>query len=64
LAEEFFAEYRSENIIQRLEVILAQLNEFFDHKINFANNIPDLSPTRLAKLRIQNMYKKIRHKYF
>ncbi|MDB9374656.1 glycosyltransferase [Nodularia sphaerocarpa] len=64
LPEEFFAEYRTENIIQRFQVILAELNEFFDHKIHFSGNIQDLSPTRVAKLRIQRIYKKIRQKYF
>ncbi|MBE9198512.1 MULTISPECIES: glycosyltransferase [unclassified Nodularia (in: cyanobacteria)] len=64
MPEEFFAEYRTENILQRLQVILDEINEFFDHKINFSGNIQDLSPTRVAKLRIQNIYKKIRQKYF
>ncbi|TVP56681.1 MAG: glycosyltransferase [Nodularia sp. (in: Bacteria)] len=64
LPEEFFAEYRTENILQRLQVILAELNEFFDEKINFSANIQDLSKTRVAKLRIQSIYKKIRRKYF
>lgn len=64
LPAEFLAEYRTENITQRLEVILDELNEFFTHKINFYANIQDVSPTRLAKLRIQNIYRKIRQKYF
>ncbi|MDP5336944.1 MAG: glycosyltransferase [Nodularia sp. (in: cyanobacteria)] len=64
LPEEFFAEYRTENIIQRLQVILAELNEFFDHKIHFSGNIQDLSPTRVAKLRIQTIYKKVRQRLF
>ncbi|KZL48309.1 glycosyltransferase [Nodularia spumigena CENA596] len=64
LPEEFFAEYRTENIIQRFQVILAELNEFFDHKIDFSHNIQDLSKTRVAKLRIQSIYKKVRQKYF
>ena len=34
LPAEFLSEYRTENIIQRLEVILEELNEFFTHKIN------------------------------
>ncbi|GAX37831.1 glycosyltransferase [Nodularia sp. NIES-3585] len=64
LPEEFFAEYRTENIIKRFQVILDELNEFFDHKINFSANIKNLSKTRVAKLRIQSIYKKIRQKYF
>ncbi|MEA5515061.1 glycosyltransferase [Nodularia sp. UHCC 0506] len=64
LPEEFFAEYRTENIIQRFQIILQELNEFFDHKSKFSGKIQDLSPTRVAKLRIQNIYKKIRQQYF
>ena len=64
LPEKFFAEYRTENILQRFQVILAELNEFFDHKTKFSSNIQDLSKTRVAKLRIQNIYKKIKQKYF
>ncbi|HYW18890.1 MAG TPA: glycosyltransferase [Nodularia sp. (in: cyanobacteria)] len=62
LPEEFFAEYRTENILQRLQVILDEINEFFDHKIKYSGNIQDLSPTRLAKLRIQRLYKKIKQR--
>jgi glycosyltransferase involved in cell wall biosynthesis len=64
LSEEFFAEYRRENIIRKFQIILQELNEFFDNKINFLPNIKDLSKTRLLKLRIKNIYKKIRQKYF
>ncbi|MCY7282037.1 MAG: glycosyltransferase, partial [Cyanobacteria bacterium CAN_BIN43] len=34
----FLEEYRTENITQRLQVILAELNDFFDHKPLFAAN--------------------------
>ena len=64
LPEEFFAEYRTENILQRFQVILDELNEFFDHKTNFLGNIQDLSKTRVAKLRLQNIYKKVRQRLF
>jgi glycosyltransferase involved in cell wall biosynthesis len=63
LPAEFFAEYRTENIIQRLQVILEEINEFFDHKRDFPGNIADLSPTRIAKLRFQNLWQKFEKKY-
>ncbi|BAY62247.1 hypothetical protein NIES22_23190 [Calothrix brevissima NIES-22] len=64
LSEDFFAEYRYENIIKRLQVIVTELNEFFDHKIQHAQNIPDLTNIRLIKLTANNIYSKIRKKYF
>lgn len=64
LPSEFFAEYRTENILQRLQVILNEVNEFFDHKSNFSTNIPELSPSRIAKLRMHSLYKKFKQRYF
>lgn len=62
LPESFFAEYRTENIIQRFQVILNELNEFFDHKKEFSTNIQDLTTIRLTKLRLQHVYKKLKQK--
>ncbi|BAY08829.1 glycosyltransferase [Calothrix sp. NIES-2098] len=64
LPEQFFAEYRYENIIKRFQVILSELNEFFDCKIQQPQNIPDLTKLRLAKLLTQSTYTKVRKKYF
>jgi glycosyltransferase involved in cell wall biosynthesis len=64
LSEQFFAEYRYDNIIKRFQVILSELNEFFDHKIQQVQNIPDLTSIRLAKLMTKNLYRKVRKKYF
>ncbi len=63
LAEEFFAEYRYPNIIQRLQVILDELNEFFDHKIQHPSNIKNLTKIRAAKLLTQSIYTKLKKKY-
>ncbi|MFK0731728.1 MAG: glycosyltransferase [Gloeotrichia echinulata GP01] len=63
LPEEFFAEYRYANIIQRLQVILNELNEFFDHKIHHPSNIKNLTKIRAAKLLTQSIYTKLRKKY-
>ncbi|MFM8004922.1 MAG: glycosyltransferase, partial [Dolichospermum sp.] len=43
LSETVLAEYRKENIMQRLKVILAEINDFFDHKNNYSTKIPDLT---------------------
>ncbi|WP_066384738.1 glycosyltransferase [Anabaena sp. CA = ATCC 33047] len=64
LSEAFFAEYRYENIMKRLQVILAELNEFFDHKQHHPGNIPSLTRGRLFKLFIQKINSKFRKKYF
>ena len=64
LSEEFFAEYRTENIIKRFQVILDELNEFFDHKIEQPSNIKSLTKVRVAKLFAQRIYGKLKKKYF
>ncbi|HEY9800997.1 MAG TPA: glycosyltransferase [Leptolyngbyaceae cyanobacterium] len=64
LSADFFAEYRVENIIKRLQVILAELNEFFDHKKQQSGNIPSLTRGRLTKLFINRIYGKFQKKYF
>lgn len=63
LPEDFLAEYRTENILRRFEIILQGLNEFFDQKINLSPNIRELSNTRLLQLKMKSIYKKIKHKY-
>jgi Glycosyl transferases group 1 len=55
----FLEEYRTENITQRLQVILTELNDFFDYKPLCAANIPTLTPVRKAKLFLQRVQKKL-----
>nr|WP_290225137.1 glycosyltransferase [Trichocoleus desertorum] len=64
LSEQFFSEYRTENIIQRLTVILQEVNEFFDHKQNHTSNIPSLTRMRVKKLQVQRIWSKVKQKYF
>lgn len=64
LSEEFFAEYRTVNILQRFQVILAELNEFFDHKQHYPSDIPSLTKMRRAKLFVQRIWDKLNRKYF
>ncbi|MTJ08988.1 glycosyltransferase [Anabaena sp. UHCC 0204] len=63
LSETVLAEYRTENIIHRLQVILADINDFFDHKNNYSAKIPDFTKIRLAKLFTQRIFAKIKKKY-
>jgi glycosyltransferase involved in cell wall biosynthesis len=61
--EEILAEYRSVNILKRLQVILQDINTFFDNKLSYAHPIRDLSPIRIAQLNLQNLLAKFRKKY-
>jgi glycosyltransferase involved in cell wall biosynthesis len=62
IPKNFFDEYRSGSIKQRLQVILKELNEFFDHKLHYPSNIPDLSSIRLFQLKTQRLFKKVKTK--
>ncbi|MBD1863233.1 MULTISPECIES: glycosyltransferase [Trichocoleus] len=64
LSDQFFSEYRTANIIQRLTVILQEVNEFFDHKQNHSSNIPSLTKTRVKTLQLQRIWNKLKQKYF
>ncbi|MBD6616065.1 glycosyltransferase family 4 protein [Komarekiella sp. 'clone 1'] len=63
-SKDFLAEYRTENIIQRFQVIVDELNEFFDHKNQQSSNIKSLTRTRMAQLMVQKIYNKFSKKYF
>jgi glycosyltransferase involved in cell wall biosynthesis len=63
LNEDFFTEYRNENITHRLKVILTELNEFFDHKQNYPSNIKTLTPVRQGKLLIKRVSSKLQKKF-
>lgn len=60
----FFDEYRSPNILHRLDVILRELNQFFDHKQTHSADIAPLSRSRLATLRMKRAIAKIQKKLF
>lgn len=64
LPESLLAEYRADNILHRLQMILEELNHFFDHSQKHQNSIPDLTLTRLTKLRGKQLVAKIKKRYF
>ena len=64
LSEDLFVEYRAENIINRLKVILDDINIFFDHKEQHPPNIKDLTRIRVTKLAVQQIFAKLKKKYF
>ncbi|MGB7441067.1 MAG: glycosyltransferase [Coleofasciculaceae cyanobacterium] len=61
--EQVLAEYRSENILGRLKLILEEINEFFDHKQHHTANIPSLTRMRINKLRLYRILGKLRQKF-
>lgn len=62
--EQFFAEYRAENITKRFKVILEQLDDFFDYKQHSPPNIKSLTKMRLTQLLMQRILGKLKKKYF
>jgi glycosyltransferase involved in cell wall biosynthesis len=64
LSREVLAEYRTENIIKKLTVILAEINDFLDHKNYYSGNIKNITKWRLRKFSLQRVYDKLKKKYF
>ncbi|MBW4527121.1 MAG: glycosyltransferase [Phormidium tanganyikae FI6-MK23] len=62
LPASFFDEYRSLNILHRLNVILQEVNEFFDHKQTYPATIAPLTRSRLAQLAIKRIVAKVQKK--
>ncbi|MDJ0843232.1 glycosyltransferase [Crocosphaera sp.] len=59
LSSQILAEYRSENIIRRLEVIVEEINFFFDHKPQLKGDIDDLTKIKIAQLFFRKVWKKL-----
>ncbi|PPS43929.1 glycosyltransferase [Chroococcidiopsis sp. TS-821] len=57
-----FTEYRAQNILKRLQIILEDINTFFDCKKNLSGNIQNLTNTRVLQLRIQRVLNKLKNK--
>jgi glycosyltransferase involved in cell wall biosynthesis len=64
LPEDFFTEYRTANITQRLEIILTDINDFFDSKKDYPSNIKKLTKLRSSKLLMQRILAKLKKRYF
>ncbi len=62
--ESLFDEYRSDYILARFQIILTEINHFFDCKPQYSATIPDLTPLRLAKLKSQQLLMKVKKRYF
>jgi hypothetical protein len=62
LSEAFFSEYRTDNILKRLHVILLEVNEFFDSKNECPTRIRNLTQKRIFLLNILRVVSKLRKK--
>lgn len=62
LSDPVLAEHRIESITRRFQVILADLNTFFDHQSRTSASIPGLTWRRMAKLQIQRILHKLKEK--
>jgi hypothetical protein len=60
LSSKILEEYRAENITWRLQIILEELNEFFDHKQVCLSDIQDLNIWQIMKLRSQRIFAKLK----
>jgi glycosyltransferase involved in cell wall biosynthesis len=59
ISERVFAEYRADSIVQRLQVILTEVNHFFDYKEKHLPDIQPLTSGRIAQLRVQKLWQKL-----
>lgn len=62
LPDSFFEEYRAENLVKRLQLILTEINQFFDHRQLQQSNIEGLSWWRFSKLFVARSLTKVRKK--
>ncbi|MCU0523794.1 MAG: glycosyltransferase [Elainella sp. Prado103] len=60
--DSLLAEYRAAHILQRLPVILGEINDFFDRYAQYQQLIPPLTPRRIAQLRAQQFWHKLNRK--
>ncbi len=60
LSAQVLEEYRKENIIKRLELILTDVNLFFDCQSESAHKIQELTKWRLTKLLLKKVWKKMK----
>jgi glycosyltransferase involved in cell wall biosynthesis len=57
-----WGEYRSDRLIARLQVILTEINQFFDEQPHLKTKIENLNSRRIQKLKIQQFWGKLQRK--
>ena len=64
LPDRFFAEYRADSIVDKLKVILEDINEFFDCKDEYLEVIQPLTKLRILQLTLKGSLVKLKKKAF
>jgi glycosyltransferase involved in cell wall biosynthesis len=64
LSDRFFDDYHPEKLIPRFEVILKEINDFFDIKKRYRGDIEGLPSLRIKKLWLQSSFSKLKKKLF
>lgn len=59
LSDQVLAEYRGDNIIKRLTIILEDINLFFDYKSEYSQKIQNLTQLKITQLRVQRLWSKL-----
>jgi glycosyltransferase involved in cell wall biosynthesis len=62
LTPEALQEFRIENTLPRLSIILEGINQFFDHRTKYPADVPDFNKPRMARLWLQRVSTKISQK--
>ena len=61
-SDDWLAEYRSDHLIARLQVILTEINQFFDYQPRLQANIKNLDYRRIQQLKIKQLWQKLQRK--
>jgi Glycosyl transferases group 1 len=61
-ADSWLAEYRSDRLIARLQVILTEINQFFDCQSHLKTKIKNLDSQRIQQLKIKQLWRKLQRK--
>lgn len=59
---DWLEQYRSDHLVARLEVILTEINRFFDWRSQHPSNIPGLNPRRINQLKLKLLIDKLQRK--
>ncbi|NJK29061.1 MAG: glycosyltransferase [Leptolyngbyaceae cyanobacterium CRU_2_3] len=62
ISEQVLAEYRADNIRRRLQVILTEINDFFDSQPHQQTAIAPLTKMRITQLRLQTLWRKLQRR--
>ena len=63
LTESFWEQYKEENLVKRLQVILEEINSFFDKKAEVKTKIASLDFWRVRQLKMKRIVNKIQNKW-